>query len=245
MFGRTFSNGRALTTLKLRKEDLIVDDKLVLGADYIFVLDSLYSVPVDTTIPITVDNRPIETDSDLMAYEFTDTRGITYDRALWAVVLHGANLIDCTIVHARITTDPTNKIRQENEAKYAQSLGMNELDFPYKSEKKAIEMMRDPKKFFEQQKARNRITRKNLDWLIFDEPEESKSEVSAADVINDLIVKLGAKPIETTNTIFEKSVSDSDEDDETDDMIEDDYDDDDDDDIESYEEFLSMIGKRK
>lgn len=32
MFDSTFSNGRALTTLKLRKEHLIIDDKLVLGA---------------------------------------------------------------------------------------------------------------------------------------------------------------------------------------------------------------------
>lgn len=243
MFGSTFSNGRALTTLKLRKEHLIVDDKLVLGADYIFVLDSLYSVPVDTAIPITLDMRPLDTDSSLMAHNFTDTRGIISTPGLWAVVLHGANLIDCTIVHARITTDPHDKIRQENERKYAESLGLNELEFPYKSEKEALEMMKDRKGYYEQQKARNRITRKTLDWLIFDEPEENANTESSAEFLKQVFSRISEKSYERAESEAEKTLTEPDDDDEIDDLLHDD-DDEDEEDLESYDEFLSMINKQ-
>lgn len=50
------------------------------------------------------------------------------------------------------------------------------MDSPYKSERRALEIMNDRKGFYEQQKVRNRVTRKILDWPIIDETDESIGE---------------------------------------------------------------------
>lgn len=238
MFGRTFSNGRALTTLKLHdNKDLIVEDKLVLGADYYFILDSLYSVPVGTAILITLNNCPVETDSKLMAHDFTDTHGILSTPALYAIILHGANLIDCTIVHARITTNPHDANRQKNERLYAESLGLNELAFPYKSEKKVLEMMRDREKYYEQNKIPNKITRKNLDIAyddeIFDPYGIESSRTSVVDIVRN-IRNLNRIPDAITDNTEE-------EEDELKDIEDDDIDNDDGEKEESFDDFLKLM----
>ena len=64
-----------------------------------------------------------------MAHKFVDKDDIYQTPILQATILHSANLLDCTIVHARISTRSDVKNRQENERKYAESLGMKELDF--------------------------------------------------------------------------------------------------------------------
>ena len=63
MFGSSFSNRRPLIKIVLRKEGLIVEDKLVLGADYLFVLDSLYGANEGDTVPIELDNLYVDTGS--------------------------------------------------------------------------------------------------------------------------------------------------------------------------------------
>lgn len=150
MFGSSFSNRRPLIKIVLRKEGVIVDDNLVLGADYLFVLDSLYGVNEGDTVPIELYNFYVDTDSELMAHKFVDKDDIYQTPIPLATILHSANLLDCTVVHARINARSDVKNRQENERKYAESLGMNELDFPYKSERKALKMMNDRKGYFEQ-----------------------------------------------------------------------------------------------
>lgn len=216
MFGSSFSNRRPLIKNVLRKEGLIVDDKLVLGADYIFVLDSLYGATVGATVPIELENLYIDTDSELMAHKFVDKDDIYQSPILQATILHSANLLDCTVVHARINTRSYVKNRHENEQRYAESLGMNELDFPYKSEKRALEMMNAQKGFYEQRKARNRITRKILDWLIIDEPEVNLGEqTSAAEVIGKLYLRIGERlcnrDLSAENIVPDEEVIDDDD----------------------------------
>lgn len=245
MFGSSFSNRRPLIKIVLRKEGLIVDDKLVLGADYLFVLDSLYGANEGDTVPIELNNLYVDTGSDLMAYKFADKDDIYQTPILQATILHSANLLDCTIVHARISTRSNVKNRQENERRYAESLGMKELDFPYKSERKALEMMNDRKGYFEQWKARSRITRKTLDWLIFDEPEEKTGEKkSTAEILGKFYLNLGerlcSRATYAENTVpDEEKIEEEFEDEDT--LWNDEDERDDSEDTETYEEFLSSI----
>jgi|GEM_PF-7135262 len=156
-----YNSMRYPSGIRLHKDGLIVEDKLVLGADYIFILDSFVYFLFDE-YPIYVDNISIgdkDTDDYILAHNFK----LPYFCS--GVILHKAYHVDCTIVHVRITNTEYECLRG-CEKRFAHSLGLEDLDFPYKDEEEALAIMRDTTKPHDQFIARSRITRRRLDWLI-------------------------------------------------------------------------------
>lgn len=155
----------------LHKDGLIVEDKLVLGADYIFVLDSFVdftSYDDDGEYPtysISIDNTDVYFRDDIFAHNYKTPDFAPCCR--FGVILQKAYHVDCTIVHVRIT-NTEYECRRVCEKRFAHSLGLEDLDFPYKDEEEALAIMRDTTKPHNQFIARSRITRRRLDWLIDD-----------------------------------------------------------------------------
>ena len=165
-----------LSNLNMHKEGLIVRDRIVLGADYIFVLDSQYSRNIGDRIMVCLDNLPVESDSDIMAHVYCDN-GIYRTPALFADILHIAHRVDCTIVHARITTGKySDTVRAENEKCFACELGFEELDFPYRDEETAVKIMMDEEKRHEPYKARTIITRHRLGFIEHSDADDKKRD---------------------------------------------------------------------
>lgn len=165
-WGNNIDNKKYLTNLFLRKEGLIVKDRIILGADYMFVLDSQFFAFVGDHIMVNLDNFAVHSDSEIMAHVFCDENDIYSYPALYAVILHTAHRVDCTIVHARVTTSMSyNKNRLENEMRFAQEMGFTELDFPYCDEETAMKILMDKKVSHEPYKARTIITRHRLGFI--------------------------------------------------------------------------------
>ncbi len=183
MAGITLPNARMMNGLNLRSKSINVENKLILGGDYIFIIDSMFVTDVGNILPINIDGHPLRSNSPLMDYEFHESP----NTGLYAIILHIANLVDCTIVHARVTSDKYDLKRQANERKYASEIGLHELSFPYKSQKNALDMMRDKNKYYVQTVVANTITRRQIDNLIWDDevfdPFNTKKEQKVYDPV--------------------------------------------------------------
>lgn len=164
MFNKALPNARSLSCIDLRSKGINVENKLILGADYIFIVDSLCTTKIGNILPINIDGRPLRTNSQYMGYDFNENPNM----GLYAIILHIANHIDCTIIHARITSSKNNTKRWKNEKRYVAEMGMTEIPFPYKNQSTAIEMMQSKNRYHAQNIVPNTITRHRLEDLIFD-----------------------------------------------------------------------------
>ena len=173
LFGK-MNNTNVLTNLSLHKEGLIVKDRIVLGADYIFVLDSQYFANIGDHIMVCLNNLPVHSNSEIMAHVFYDKNDIGHS-GLYAKILHIAHRVDCTIVHARITiARDYDTARAENEKRFASELGFEELDFPYRDEETAMKIMMDENTHHEPYKARTIITRHRLGFIEHSDEDDKK-----------------------------------------------------------------------
>lgn len=134
---KNFWNG-----IRIQTSNLLMDEKLMYGVDYIFVVDP-YVVIQSETYPIYFDNVPINTDDlKFVKYEFIDTNGLIMHPFVQAHVKKCINLSDRTLIVATVTTtDYYGSDRTVNELHDAIVNEKYPLDINIKSDEVTMSLM--------------------------------------------------------------------------------------------------------
>lgn len=116
-FKKTYEIRKFWSGIKIRSKDLLLDEKLRYGVDYIFVVDPYVVIPIGKTFPIYVNDLPINSaDLKIMKYEFKDTNDILEHPFIRAAIKKCINLGDRTLIVATVTTtEDDDSYRRKNE----------------------------------------------------------------------------------------------------------------------------------